>query len=106
VEKYLFWFNGEYIGVKEKLTDALEYGSSRDDRYFIQITNHCDTQYLKYVIKSDHIPEKNGFGKVLNVFPNKENPKLKDTILNEDFIIDTGCTTSLLPSKNFKNFLI
>ena len=48
VEKYLFWFNGEYIGVKEKLTDVLEYGTYKNDRYFIQITNHCDTQYLTF----------------------------------------------------------
>ena len=45
VGKYLFFFNNKYIKVLDSINDSLEYGTYKDDRYFIQITNHCESKF-------------------------------------------------------------
>ena len=104
IGKYLFWFNKKFMGLIDDIYDSIEYGTSKDDRYFIQISNHFESSFLNHSIQGNYMDEYNGYGKVLNTFntnlliSNSENPKKNDVILESYMIIDTGCTITSLPT--------
>ena len=113
VGKYLFFFNKKYIKVINTIKDSLKYGTWEDDRYFIQISNHIETQFIKYNITGTYSPEYNGFGEVLNPFKtslyisNSEEPEKTDTVIESYMLVDTGCTITSMPTEywNFKTLL-
>jgi hypothetical protein len=95
VGKYLFWFNKEFIGVIDTIPDVRKYGSSKDDRYLIQITENSESAFIRTI---------EGSYKSEVFLTNKLNPKNGDVIFYNDMIIDTGCTSSDLLNTDYWDF--
>ena len=47
IGKYLFWFNKKFMGTINNVKESYDYGTWKDDKYLIQITNKIESAYNK-----------------------------------------------------------